>query len=491
MTPLAAYLLLFVAVGVGFIFVHLLAGYFIRPNRPHSEKATIYECGEPTIGSSWVQFDLRFYVVALLFVIFDVEVAFFFPWAEVFGKANALNANAVQTSTAPQGSSFSALGEMLGFGSNSANAQGTKTPPTAAQYNKLAKNVLDLGTPTALMAPSIPKDQPKTEPMRQAMGWMALEKATANGKESTLALARELKEQKTKPIYLLLQTTRPEFFEIMQKLTPEVVKKMEGPAKRFGETLSRIEAEQMQGGKDFVAAYSKYLENPKKTRVRPVPLDTVQVTLNAVPENTSRELRTRSVGEMKAGPQAVSLNVLGQLGDPMTKQPPPFRTFVPEAVDAVRELEDKHHKLLSDEIAVLQKSMVEVLTPLVAGTPLAEHLANFVDRMSWDNWNTLTVLTPEQIEGLANLDQYLLKALDDRIIQETQDTSKSLAWMALGEIIVFFGVLLVGFVYLWKRGDLEWVRTTSEHGTPTQPQPALAVAQPSPTSAQGNAPGNS
>jgi len=90
MSPLAAYLLLFVAVGIGFIFVHLMAGKFIRPNKPYADKRTIYECGEPTIGSSWIQFDLRFYVVALLFVIFDVEVAFFFPWAVVFGKANAL-----------------------------------------------------------------------------------------------------------------------------------------------------------------------------------------------------------------------------------------------------------------------------------------------------------------------------------------------------------------------------------------------------------------
>src|SRR5689334_5329141 len=90
MTPLAAYVLLFVAVGIGFIFVHLMAGKFIRPNKPDPAKGTIYECGEPTIGSAWIQFDLRFYVVALLFVIFDVEVAFFFPWAEVFGKANAV-----------------------------------------------------------------------------------------------------------------------------------------------------------------------------------------------------------------------------------------------------------------------------------------------------------------------------------------------------------------------------------------------------------------
>jgi NADH-quinone oxidoreductase subunit A len=90
MTELVAYLLLFLAVGFGFIFVHLVAGRIVRPTKPDPEKLTIYECGEPTIGSAWIQFDLRFYVVALLFVIFDVEVAFFFPWAVVFGKANAL-----------------------------------------------------------------------------------------------------------------------------------------------------------------------------------------------------------------------------------------------------------------------------------------------------------------------------------------------------------------------------------------------------------------
>jgi NADH-quinone oxidoreductase subunit A len=90
MPGLVGYLLLFVAIGVGFIFVHLLAGKFIRPAKPHDDKLTIYECGEPTIGSAWVQFDLRFYVVALLFVIFDVEVAFFFPWAIVYGKLTEL-----------------------------------------------------------------------------------------------------------------------------------------------------------------------------------------------------------------------------------------------------------------------------------------------------------------------------------------------------------------------------------------------------------------
>jgi NADH-quinone oxidoreductase subunit A len=90
MTMLVVYMLLFLVVGFGFIFVHLVAGKLIRPTKPDAEKLTIYECGEPTIGSAWVQFDLRYYVIALLFVIFDVEVAFFFPWAVVFGHATAI-----------------------------------------------------------------------------------------------------------------------------------------------------------------------------------------------------------------------------------------------------------------------------------------------------------------------------------------------------------------------------------------------------------------
>src|SRR5579871_2585205 len=90
MPTLLAYVLLFTAIAAFFIFIHLVIGRFVRPYRPDAEKLTVYECGEPTIGSSWIQFDLRFYVVALLFVIFDVEMAFFFPWAVVFGKSNEI-----------------------------------------------------------------------------------------------------------------------------------------------------------------------------------------------------------------------------------------------------------------------------------------------------------------------------------------------------------------------------------------------------------------
>lgn len=90
-TAIAAYVALFALTGFLFLFANLVIGWLVRPRLPNVEKLEVYECGEPTIGSSFVQFDLRFYVVALLFIIFDVEVAFFFPWAAVFGKATELS----------------------------------------------------------------------------------------------------------------------------------------------------------------------------------------------------------------------------------------------------------------------------------------------------------------------------------------------------------------------------------------------------------------
>jgi NADH-quinone oxidoreductase subunit A len=98
-TTIVAYLALFAGAGFIFLFANLLIGRFLRPQLPNVEKLEVYECGEPTIGSSFVQFDLRFYVVALLFIIFDVEVAFFFPWATVYGKAVHLMDPALATAT--------------------------------------------------------------------------------------------------------------------------------------------------------------------------------------------------------------------------------------------------------------------------------------------------------------------------------------------------------------------------------------------------------
>jgi NADH-quinone oxidoreductase subunit A len=90
MTDLVGHFLAFGLLAIGFLMVPLVVGRFLRPNLPTPEKDAIYECGEPAIGSSYIQFDLRFYVVALLFIIFDVEIAFFFPWASVYGSAMQL-----------------------------------------------------------------------------------------------------------------------------------------------------------------------------------------------------------------------------------------------------------------------------------------------------------------------------------------------------------------------------------------------------------------
>lgn len=80
---------LFILTGFALVFGGLTAGRFVRPNQPHPEKSAAYECGEPAIGDSWVQFDLRFYTVALVFIVFDVEVALLWPWAVVFKEMGA------------------------------------------------------------------------------------------------------------------------------------------------------------------------------------------------------------------------------------------------------------------------------------------------------------------------------------------------------------------------------------------------------------------
>lgn len=91
MIDLVGHFLLFTIVVVAALALPLILGRLIRPDNPTPDKVAVYECGEPTIGSSHVQFDLRFYVVALLFIVFDIEVAFFFPWATVFGTAVQLS----------------------------------------------------------------------------------------------------------------------------------------------------------------------------------------------------------------------------------------------------------------------------------------------------------------------------------------------------------------------------------------------------------------
>jgi NADH-quinone oxidoreductase subunit A len=78
-----ATILVFLLVGAGFVFIALFVGRFLRPNLPDPQKASVYECGERPIGSGWFNFNPRFYLMALVFIVFDVEIALTFPVAVV------------------------------------------------------------------------------------------------------------------------------------------------------------------------------------------------------------------------------------------------------------------------------------------------------------------------------------------------------------------------------------------------------------------------
>ncbi len=78
--------LLFIVGGLLFVSGALLVSRLIRPSRPNPEKLASYESGEEPIGSPWVQFNVRFYVIALIFILFEVEIVFLFPWATIFAN---------------------------------------------------------------------------------------------------------------------------------------------------------------------------------------------------------------------------------------------------------------------------------------------------------------------------------------------------------------------------------------------------------------------
>jgi NADH-quinone oxidoreductase subunit A len=82
--------LLFLVGGLMFVLVTLLVGRVLRPNRPNAEKQVIYESGEDPAHGALGRFNVRFYVVALVFLLFEAELVFLFPWAIVFGDGRMI-----------------------------------------------------------------------------------------------------------------------------------------------------------------------------------------------------------------------------------------------------------------------------------------------------------------------------------------------------------------------------------------------------------------
>lgn len=85
-----AEIIIYIVVGFLFVAGGLFTASLIRPSRPNEEKNTAYESGEDPVGDARVSFPIRYYIIALIFLLFEVEIIFLFPWALVFGD-EALN----------------------------------------------------------------------------------------------------------------------------------------------------------------------------------------------------------------------------------------------------------------------------------------------------------------------------------------------------------------------------------------------------------------
>ncbi len=409
MTPLAAYILLFIAVGVGFIFVHLVAGKLIRPNRPDAEKSTIYECGEPTIGSAWIQFDLRFYVVALLFVIFDVEVAFFFPWAEVFGKANAIAQMPVE---------------------KPANAD-------AAWYRDYASKVLDLS------APETSSTTHKVEVARYK-GYLAMDDDKL---QALLHVQGQIRGR------LALST-------LFQKSV-------------LDRTLSDADRETLKSGIE-----SKEITNNEAPLLVKSAVHAVlrKVSTNQPLSSSDRELLTFARKRDASLIKEQELKLLEKASThaglqtavtdkTLTAHERGILTAAKKSKEPTKEEQDVIEK--DAEFTRRRKAADEnALTEAERAT-----LHTAYERLTLTAQERETLETAEQSRQVSNPDASKVRydgLLKPGEYKKNRDDARALSRMALLEVLVFFGVIIVGFAYLWKRGDLAWVRSTAAERTPPE-----------------------
>jgi NADH-quinone oxidoreductase subunit A len=84
-------ILLYIIGSVCFVLVAFITSWIVRPNRPNPEKLSSYETGEESTGSAWTQFNIRFYIVALIFLLFEVEIIFLFPWSTVYARKELID----------------------------------------------------------------------------------------------------------------------------------------------------------------------------------------------------------------------------------------------------------------------------------------------------------------------------------------------------------------------------------------------------------------
>src|SRR3989449_10269430 len=83
-------IVLFIGIALAFGVVTLLISYLVQPKYPEAEKLSVYECGSEPFSDARMPFPVRYYIIAMLFVIFDIEIVFLYPWAVSFGKIGVI-----------------------------------------------------------------------------------------------------------------------------------------------------------------------------------------------------------------------------------------------------------------------------------------------------------------------------------------------------------------------------------------------------------------
>jgi NADH:ubiquinone oxidoreductase subunit 3 (subunit A) len=338
MSDLVFHLVLFTVAGVTMVAAPLMIGRLLRPKLPNAEKDAVYECGEPTIGSSFIQFDLRFYTVALLFIVFDVEVAFFFPWTAMYGNTMQL----------------------------------TDTQMTPDARIELSEKLLNISS----------DDHPHLNGLR-------------------IASIRDAKTAKL-------------------NLTAEAAQAIQDSVNaRNGEFHLKAES----------------LETEKKT---------TQAVLLAQTRSGTDEL-IWTLAEVKTALEKVDRSI----SDACTKDEDEDVTVAQKlaespALDELIRKTDADYRTHSDDEKDDELVFPKILRKAILGARKAEFLAFKNDAM-------LSAIADELGVDKADVASRFITAEDAR----------SMGWLAFADIAVFFGVLLVGFAYVWKRGDLEWVRAVS------------------------------
>ncbi len=153
----------FMLVAAGFVLVSLLAGKLIRPDNPYTEKVETYECGEAPVGQAWFNFNPRFYIIALIYIVFDVEIAFIYPVATVFHRWTE------------QGMGWYAFGELFVFVAIlllglvyvwlKGDLEWIRTVRGATEPLRVKKSFAGESLPAAAKAPAAPAPAPAAAPV--------------------------------------------------------------------------------------------------------------------------------------------------------------------------------------------------------------------------------------------------------------------------------------------------------------------------------------